>query len=204
MPFRARGREVYHYLMAEPDNISIRDTSAEALLSLRHSVLRVGLPPESAVIDGDVEPTTHHIGAFDQSGQLVGCASLMRRPWDDQTSWPVRCMAILRLIPRPPTPGEAAWRLRGMAVVSDLRGRGIGRLMLANIEQFVRTTDYSRLLWCCARKPVVGYYAAMGWTKIGAEFYVKNVGPHFTMFKRLGRNPAYPSGNTAKAPPAHE
>jgi GNAT superfamily N-acetyltransferase len=156
---------------------------------LRHLVLRVGLPLETAVIDGDDEPTTRHVGVFDQNGLIIGCASIIQRPWNDRMSWRLRGMAILRLNPKPPTRGEAAWRLRGMAVDAGLRGRGIGRAMLSRIEQIVIAADYPPLLWCCARKPAVGFYAAMRWTKIGSEFYDENAGPHFLMYKRLQQTP---------------
>ena len=53
----------------------------QALLDLRHRILRQGLPPESAIFEGDDEPTAIHLGAFDGAGKLVGCVTLFRREW---------------------------------------------------------------------------------------------------------------------------
>src|SRR5208282_3574639 len=102
--------------MAGPSGISIRNTTADAVLGLRHAVLRVGLPLETARINGDEAPTSHHLGAFDQSGLLVGCATITQQPWDGWASWQIRVKAILRRQPKPPMPGEPGWRLGGVAV----------------------------------------------------------------------------------------
>jgi predicted GNAT family N-acyltransferase len=149
--------------MTEPDEIVICQTSAEAIRPLRHAVLRAGLGPEAAVFDGDDEPTTRHIGAFNRDGQLVGCATIVRRLWHH----------------------ELAWQLRGMAIDGELRGRGIGRLLLVQIERIVLEDGFSSTLWCNARTPAVGFYSAMGWKKIGDEFHIETAGPHFRMLKKL-------------------
>jgi len=145
------------------NDILIRETSVEVVRPLRHAVLRAGLPPEAAVFDGDNEASSHHIGAFLATSKLVGCASIVRRPWN----------------------GVPAWQLRGMAVDDALRGRGVGKLLLAKIEQMVLAEDHSTLLWCNARTPAVGFYSAMGWQKIGEEFVIATAGPHYRMFKPL-------------------
>ena len=150
--------------MAKLDDISIRQTSARAIRPLRHSVLRAGLPLEAAVFDGDEEPTSRHVAALDQSGKLVGCVSIVRRPLNN----------------------EPAWQLRGMAIDDGLRGQGIGRLLLSRIEQLVLDEGHSSTLWCNARTPAVGFYLALGWKKVGEEFHVETAGPHYRMFKKLG------------------
>jgi GNAT superfamily N-acetyltransferase len=150
-------------LVSTHDEILIRETSVEAVRPLRHAVLRAGLPPEAAVFDGDDEASSHHVGAFAPTGALVGCASIIRRPWN----------------------GVPAWQLRGMAVDDGLRGRGAGKLLLAKIEQIVLAESHSTLLWCNARTPAVGFYAAMEWQRVGVEFVIPTAGPHYRMFKPL-------------------
>src|ERR1700677_2855535 len=97
--------------MAEPDDLIIGETTAERIRPLRHAVLRAGLPPAAAVFDGDDEPTTRHIGVFNRTREVVGCASIVQRPFN----------------------GEPAWQLRGMAIIDEARGRGVGRVLLARI-----------------------------------------------------------------------
>jgi predicted GNAT family N-acyltransferase len=145
------------------DSITIRETSVEAIRPLRHAVLRAGLPPEAAIFDGDDEPTSRHFGAFATSGDVVGCASIVQRPWE----------------------GQPAWRLRGMAISDELRGSGMGRRLLAKIDQIVLADNHSNILWCNARTPATGFYSRLGWTRIGDEFHIETAGPHFRMFKIL-------------------
>lgn len=149
--------------MTIPAELAIRETSAQAIRPLRHSVLRAQLPLEAAVFDGDDEPTTRHIGAFGTDRQVIGCASIVRRPWHN----------------------GPAWQLRGMAIDSELRGRGVGRLLLAQIERIVLEDGFSPILWCNARTPAVGFYSAMGWQRIGEEFHIETAGPHYRMLKKL-------------------
>ena len=149
--------------METPDDILIREASIDAIRPLRHAVLRAGLGPEAAVFDGDEEPASRHVGAFLSSGQLIGCVSIVQRPWN----------------------GEPAWQLRGMAVEDGLRGRGVGKLLLARIEQIVATEAHSAVLWCNARASAVGFYSAMGWKTVGQQFHIETAGPHFRMLKDL-------------------
>ncbi len=145
------------------EDILIRQTSAQAVRPLRHAVLRAGLPPEAAVFDGDDEESSRHFAAYQPTGEIIGCASIVRRPWN----------------------GVPAWQLRGMAVDISLRGKGVGKQLLAKIEQSVLAEDHSTLLWCNARTPAVGFYSAMGWQKVGEEFVIATAGPHYRMFKPL-------------------
>jgi GNAT superfamily N-acetyltransferase len=143
--------------------IELRVAKLAEILALRHRELRPGLPPESAVFDGDDEPTTLHVGAFlAESGENVGCASFMLRPFAAET------------------PGI---QLRGMATRSDLVGRGIGRALLARAEQVLAERSLPRLLWCNARRAAVPFYEKLGWRVVSPEFDVPTVGPHYTMIR---------------------
>jgi predicted GNAT family N-acyltransferase len=112
---------------------------------------------------GDDEPTARHFGAFDSGGEVVGCATFIRRPWQ----------------------GKPAWQLRGMAVRDDLRGAGIGTRMLDVAERLLSREAYSDQLWCNARTPATKFYERLGWQKFGEEFVVETAGPHFKMIKTL-------------------
>ena len=149
--------------MQDSANISIRETPVETIRSLRHRVLRAGLPLEAAIFDGDDEPTSRHVAAFNQSAEVIGCVSIVQRPWN----------------------GEPAWQLRGMAVADGLRRSGIGKMLLTNVEQLVRSQHHSATLWCNARTPAVGFYEAAGWRRVGEQFNIPTAGPHFRICKTL-------------------
>ncbi len=140
----------------------VRVARLDEILPLRHAVLRPGRPPATARFDGDGEPTTVHVAAFD-GGEVVGCATLMRRPLDD---------------------ADAA-QLRGMATAPTHRGRGVGSAVLRLAERIVAVEWRVRLAWCNARIESVGFYERAGWRVVSAEFLVPDVGPHVRMTRTL-------------------
>jgi GNAT superfamily N-acetyltransferase len=141
---------------------TIRRATFEEIVDLRHAVLRAGLPREMAWFEGDGEPSTRHYGAF-LDGRNVGCATLHLNHWLD----------------------EPAWQLRGMAVAPDQQSTGLGRAILAFVEDDVKTNHTVRLMWCNARVPASRFYQRLGWQIVSEEFEVPTAGPHFRMVKRL-------------------
>jgi GNAT superfamily N-acetyltransferase len=146
--------------------IEIRIVELEPIIDLRWRILRAGLDRSTAYFDGDREPTTRHLAAF-SNGTVVGCATILQRPWQDR----------------------AAWQLRGMAVEPRFQGRGIGTMLLMEIESIVRRERHSLQLWCNARTPATAFYEKMGWSRVGDEFVIPTAGPHFKMRKALDGKP---------------
>jgi len=142
--------------------IEIRPARLDEILELRWRVLRAGLPRETAIFEGDHEPTTRHFAAV-LDGRVVGCATILRRPWMD----------------------KPAWQLRGMAVEPQYQRRGIGTLLLEAIERTVRAEPHSLQLWCNARTPAIEFYRRHGWQRVGQEFVIPTAGPHYRMYKLL-------------------
>ena len=138
-------------------------TSAEAR-TVRLPVLRAGMPPDSAILDRDDDPGTRHFGAFD-GARLVGVATFFAEPC------PLR-------------PGPNAWRLRGMATLHDMQGRGAGRALVAEGVRVARA-DGAALMWCNARVSARGFYEKLGFAAIGDEFRIPVGGPHYVMIKDL-------------------
>lgn len=147
-------------VVARGRRVLVRAATRDAILALRHAVLRPGLPEDAARFDGDDDPATVHVGAFLPDGTPVGCVSLMPRPWRD-----------------------APMQLRGMATRDDVRGAGVGRALLA----FVAATLPAVRLWCNARVESAGFYARHGWTVESAPFDLPGVGPHVVMRREAPR-----------------
>ncbi len=138
----------------------------EEVIDLRHQVLREGLPRDAAIFEGDRDPLSRHYGAFSShrgAEPLVGCATLHLNQWLD----------------------EPAWQLRGMATAPDFRKRGLGREILAFLENDIYGTQAVRLLWCNARIPATRFYQKLGWQIVSEEFAIPTAGPHVRMVKRL-------------------
>ena len=145
--------------------VTIRRTSLEEVVDLRHGVLREGLPRSAAIFPGDEAATTLHYGAF-RDGKVLCCATLHASQWE----------------------AEPAWQLRGMATSPEARRQGLGRRVLERMEQDLRTaaaTGAPLLLWCNARVPAVRFYEGLGWRVVSDKFDVPTAGPHVRMMKRL-------------------
>ncbi|MCB0793613.1 MAG: GNAT family N-acetyltransferase [Flavobacteriales bacterium] len=131
---------------------------------LRHLVLR----PHGTLADcdypNDRDPDGFHLGAF--SGErLVGIASFYKERHPELTGW-------------------IQFRLRGMAVHPEHRGRKIGaRMMEFAIDHLgSRKAD---LLWCNAREVAKGFYLGLGMQTRGEPFDIAGIGPHFLMHRRV-------------------
>lgn len=134
--------------------IEVERATAADVIDVRHAVLRKGRPRESAVFDGDERPATRHWVAR-QADRAVGVVSVMQADQPD---------------------GSARWQLRGMAVLDDLQGAGIGRALLDEVMADVREP-----IWCNARERAVPFYARAGWTVVGEPFVIEPIGPHRRM-----------------------
>jgi GNAT superfamily N-acetyltransferase len=151
--------------------VTVRAATAAELITLRHRMLRQGLPIVEAHFPGDDRPSTRHAGAF-ANGQAVCCATLMVQPWE----------------------GETAWRLRGMATDPTMQRTGIGREVLQFLTDWVLTESPpealingtpTRLFWCNARTPALEFYRRQGWTVVSDEFEIPTAGPHRNMVRRV-------------------
>lgn len=143
-------------------DVIIRAARADEIIDLRWRILRAGLERSTACFDGDDETTTHHFVA-EQDGRIIGCVTILRRPWD----------------------GQPAWQLRGMAVEPSLQRRGVGRQLVDVVESTVTEEPYSLQLWCNARTPASAFYQKLGWEIASGEFVIPTAGPHVKMTKRL-------------------
>ena len=74
-------------------------------------------------------------------------------------------------------------RLRQMAVMNDLQGKGIGRALMQFAENLARDRGYKKISMH-ARKNAAGFYEKMGYKKVGEEFTEITI-PHYVMEKEL-------------------
>jgi GNAT superfamily N-acetyltransferase len=74
-------------------------------------------------------------------------------------------------------------RLRQMAVLNDLQGKGIGRALMNFAENLGRDRGY-RIMSMHARKNAVGFYEKMGY-KVTSDEFTEITIPHFVMEKKL-------------------
>jgi predicted GNAT family N-acyltransferase len=140
--------------------VTVRRVQLDAIVDLRHGVLREGLPRDAAIFDGDADPTSRHYGAF-VDDRLVGCATLHLNSYE----------------------GGPAWQLRGMAVAPEFRRQNIGRAMLDYIDMETGSDLSVRLFWCNARVPATPFYQNLGWEIVSERFEIPTAGPHVRMVR---------------------
>ncbi|SFQ50993.1 GNAT family N-acetyltransferase [Parafilimonas terrae] len=74
-------------------------------------------------------------------------------------------------------------RLRQMAVISGLQGKGVGRAILQFAENIARDRGYKKMVMH-ARKTATGFYEKLGYTIMSEEFIEVSI-PHYLMEKDL-------------------
>ncbi|BAV09006.1 Acetyltransferase (GNAT) domain-containing protein [Filimonas lacunae] len=129
----------------------------QQMINLRHMVLRKPLGLDFSTEELAKEKDDILIGCFDED-KMEGCCLLTDS-------------------------GNKIIRLRQMAVLSGLQGKGLGRVLMQYAENIARDRGYQKLSMH-ARKTAVGFYEKLGYRITGDEFTEVTI-PHFEMEKVL-------------------
>lgn len=127
------------------------------MVKLRDDILRRPLGLSFTPQELDKEKDNMLIGAFEDD-DMLGCCMLVEE--NPQTV-----------------------RLRQMAVLNDLQGKGIGRALMNFAENLARDRGY-KTMSMHARKNSAGFYEKMGYKVVGNEFIEITI-PHYVMEKTL-------------------
>ena len=81
--------------------------------------------------------------------------------------------------------GEAGdWRVRGMATVPEMRGRGAGAAVLAALLDHAQE-HAARRVWASVRVPARSLYERAGFVVVSDEFEPPHIGPHVIMSRAI-------------------
>lgn len=129
----------------------------QEMVDLRRAMLRkpLGIDFTQAELDRETEDIL--IGCFEDD-KLEGCCLLTKV--DDKTV-----------------------RLRQMAVLSGLQGKGFGRVLMQFAENIARDRGYKKIVMH-ARKSAAGFYEKLGYNITSDEFQEISI-PHYMMEKAL-------------------
>lgn len=131
---------------------------------LRHQVLRPHQTLEDCDYPNDRNPDSFHLGAF-EGDALIGVGSFYKEKQE----------TVL---------GHFQWRLRGMAVLPDFRGKGVGEQLLRFAFDELKTKR-ADVLWCQARESATGFYSKLGFRAKGTPFSLEGFGVHDIMYRPL-------------------
>lgn len=129
----------------------------QKMVQLRKEILRKPLGLDLSQQELETEKDDILIGAFEDE-KILGCCMLVK---DDDKSV----------------------RLRQMAVLNNLQGKGIGRALMVFAENIARDRGYKKITMH-ARKTVSGFYERLGY-KISSEEFKEVTIPHYVMEKNL-------------------
>jgi N-acetylglutamate synthase-like GNAT family acetyltransferase len=129
----------------------------QQMVQMRNDILRKPLGLAFSTEELEKEKEEVLIGAFEEE-KMLGCCMLVRE--DDRSC-----------------------RLRQMAVLNNLQGKGIGRALMHFAENIARDLGYKKIIMH-ARKTALGFYEKLGYTAVGEEFLEVTL-PHYVMEKKL-------------------
>ena len=126
------------------------------MVQLRTDILRKPLGLSFSPDELELEKNYILIGAFEED-KMLGCCMLIKQ--------------------------DGEMRLRQMAVMNNLQGKGIGRALLQFAENIARDRGYKRITMH-ARKTVVTFFEKLGY-KVSSDEFVEITIPHIEMAKEL-------------------
>ncbi|THU37316.1 GNAT family N-acetyltransferase [Niastella caeni] len=129
----------------------------QQMVQLRNDILRRPLGLQFTPEELEKEKEEILIGAFEEE-KMLGCCMLIKED-------------------------PASVRLRQMAVLNNLQGKGIGRALMQFAENIARDRGFQKITMH-ARKTAVGFYEKLGYNVCGQEFEEVTI-PHYIMEKRL-------------------
>ncbi|MCW5590243.1 MAG: GNAT family N-acetyltransferase [Legionellales bacterium] len=145
--------------------MTITEINPLATRELRQAILRPHQTLDELVYPGDMAEMTKHFGLFQQN-ELLGIISIYQE-------------AIAHA-----NADTQAWRIRGMAVVPALQGRGLGTALARHALDYCQSQGAS-VVWCHARTSAHKFYLRLGFCILGEEFVIKDIGPHYLMLKEF-------------------
>jgi N-acetylglutamate synthase-like GNAT family acetyltransferase len=105
-----------------------------------------------------------HIGCFSKKAIIGVCTAL---PQNEENEF-----------------SEITLRIRGMAVLKEYQGSGIGKLLVQ--ELFIQARNQKvKTNWCNARKTAIGFYQKVGFKISDHEFEIEGIGAHYSAYLKL-------------------
>ena len=142
--------------------IEIKMISADKTYTIRKDILRKGmdLPVQ---FSGDYDAGSFHLGIY-ENNVLKGICSFMKT---NNELFDVE-----------------QYQLRGMATLTEVRGRGFGKLLLEKSFEILREKKV-KILWCNAREVALTFYIKLNFVQVGEPFDILQVGKHYRLFKKI-------------------
>ena len=136
----------------------------EKIRKIRHECLRQGKPYSSTLYKKDFSKETIHI-AVEKEKKIISCATIYPENNIEKGF-------------------NKAYRLRGMATEEGKRRQGYGKKIVKKIEKIL-IEKKQNYIWCKARIEALKFYKNLGFLVVGEKFNIKDIGPHYIMYKKI-------------------
>jgi len=144
----------------------LMESRAEDCFGLRHQVLRPHQSIENCHYPLDDRDDAHHVKIIHGSKTLA-VGSIYHEDENEVENTKV-------------------WRLRGMAVLPEFQGRGLGGHVLDALIEYAKSKGAVRI-WANARTTAAGLYLKHGFSQVGEEYDLPGLGPHLHLRIELTR-----------------
>jgi len=142
--------------------VEIREITAEETYTIRKEVLRKNMDL-SYKFSGDHDKDTFHLGLL-KNKKIISIVSFMK----------TNNHLFLK----------DQYQLRGMATLENFQGKGYGKILISRAEIFLNKKKIKEV-WCNARVNSIDFYTKQGFSLVGKEFQIPQIGGHFIMSKKL-------------------
>jgi GNAT superfamily N-acetyltransferase len=144
--------------------INTQEINVELVYPIRQLVLRKGKPIESCYFIEDDKDTTTHFGLLLEA-KVVGVVSLFEQKNQIFTE-------------------EKQFQIRGMAVLEEHQKKGFGKILIHKAEEYCKKYK-GTIIWFNARESAQEFYEKLNYKSTGNPFYIKDIGIHYIMFKKM-------------------
>jgi GNAT superfamily N-acetyltransferase len=144
--------------------IEIKEIPTELTYSVRQAILRPGKPIENCFFEGDKLDTTTHYGIFIDK-EVVGVVSVFLNSNINFTE-------------------TTQFQLRGMAISDSVQRKGLGKLLLDEVENCIFQKNGNLVIWFNARESAVAFYKKSKYQMIDEPFDIEGIGTHYIMYKK--------------------
>ena len=145
-------------------NVEIKRVQSSRVRHLRHSELRKGQDFSTTSYQRDKQKDTIHMACI-REDNIISCATFYPQNTDKLES-------------------INSYRLRGMATDSEFKRKGFGAMLMRQSLLLLKSKG-ADLIWCNSRLAALNFYKKLGFEVIGDIFNIKDIGPHYYMFKKI-------------------
>ena len=151
--------------LKEKKKYKILTINLEDVREIREEVLYLNFSKSYAKYELDTHLETLHYGLL-RDNKIISILSLIENP----------CEYFKK---------KKTIQIRGMATKFDYQRKGFGSFLLKEVKKKIYEFMNYEILWCNSRIESIKFYEKNGFTAIGHEFIIKDIGVHKVLYYKI-------------------